>query len=76
MTSIIDYNRLSSLRVGNRHRWASSPTFGDLEDQDQIIQKMWSWRSKIRLPKHCDLEDQDHLNRGSGDDGGISYMLN
>ena len=58
-------------------------TFRDLEDQDQIIQKTWSWRSKIRLPKHCDLqdqdcdvEDQDHFTlvayskRGSGDNGG------
>ena len=32
-------------------RWARSPPFGDLEDQDQIIKK-------------CDLEDQrsDHPN--------------
>ena len=35
----------------NSQRWARSPPFGDLEDQDQIIKK-------------CDLEDQrsDHPN--------------
>jgi len=33
--------------------------FGDLKDQDQIIQNAWSGRLKIRSPKQCTLENQD-----------------
>ena len=64
-------------------RWARLQPFGDLEDQDQIITKMWSWRSNIRSPKHCDLEDQDHFTfstqtevavmMGGGGGGEVSY---
>ena len=33
--------------------------FGDLADQDQDHEKMWSWRSRSDQQHSCDLEEQD-----------------
>ena len=36
----IDFNISFALHAFHSQRWARSPPFGDLEDQDHIIQKM------------------------------------